>query len=84
MKDISWLWRRAYNSAVQGCSEWEGCGDQISELFEIAKGVRPYAMLRLPSSKVHDGLRAVTTVPAPVPAQPSQFAFFASHAIRLD
>ncbi|KAF6758817.1 meiosis protein SPO22/ZIP4 like-domain-containing protein [Ephemerocybe angulata] len=37
MKDLSWLWRRAYNSAVQGCSEWEGCGDQISELFEIAK-----------------------------------------------
>jgi hypothetical protein len=36
-KDISWLWRSAYNCAVQGCSEWECAGEQISELFEIAK-----------------------------------------------
>ncbi|KAF8179159.1 meiosis protein SPO22/ZIP4 like-domain-containing protein [Pholiota molesta] len=36
-KDISWLWRTAYNSAVQGCSEWENAGEQISELFDIAR-----------------------------------------------
>ncbi|KAF8798208.1 hypothetical protein BYT27DRAFT_7236741 [Phlegmacium glaucopus] len=36
-KDISWLWRTAYNCAVQGCSEWECVGEQISELFDIAK-----------------------------------------------
>ncbi|EAU93351.2 hypothetical protein CC1G_04330 [Coprinopsis cinerea okayama7 len=36
-KDISWLWRTAYNCAVQGCSEWEGCGEQISELFDMAR-----------------------------------------------
>ncbi|KAF8168527.1 meiosis protein SPO22/ZIP4 like-domain-containing protein [Crassisporium funariophilum] len=36
LKDISWLWRTAYNCAVQGCSEWENAGDQISELFGIA------------------------------------------------
>lgn len=40
MKDLAWLWRRAYNTAVQGCSEWAGTGEQISELFEIAKIVR--------------------------------------------
>jgi hypothetical protein len=38
-KDISWLWRSAYNCAVQGCSEWECAGEQISELFDIAKEV---------------------------------------------
>jgi hypothetical protein len=38
-KDISWLWRTAYNSAVQGCSEWENAGEQISELFDIAREV---------------------------------------------
>ncbi|KDR70078.1 hypothetical protein GALMADRAFT_76693 [Galerina marginata CBS 339.88] len=37
LKDISWLWRTAYNCAVQGCSEWEDAGEQISELFDIAK-----------------------------------------------
>ena len=39
LKDISWLWRSAYNCAVQGCSEWECAGEQISELFDIAKEV---------------------------------------------
>ncbi|KAH9487374.1 hypothetical protein JR316_0001449 [Psilocybe cubensis] len=36
-KDISWLWRTAYNCAVQGCAEWENAGDEISELFDIAR-----------------------------------------------
>ncbi|KAF8880917.1 meiosis protein SPO22/ZIP4 like-domain-containing protein [Gymnopilus junonius] len=36
-KDISWLWRTAYNCAVQGCTDWENAGEQISELFDIAK-----------------------------------------------
>ncbi|KAF8957067.1 meiosis protein SPO22/ZIP4 like-domain-containing protein [Flammula alnicola] len=36
-KDISWLWKTAYNCAVQGCSEWENAGEQISELFGIAR-----------------------------------------------
>ncbi|KAK2464868.1 hypothetical protein APHAL10511_002944 [Amanita phalloides] len=38
-KDISWLWRTAYNYAVQGCSEWKHCEDQISELFAITKSL---------------------------------------------
>ncbi|PPQ99580.1 hypothetical protein CVT26_008401 [Gymnopilus dilepis] len=36
-KDISWLWRTAYNCAVQGCADWENAGEQISELFDIAR-----------------------------------------------
>jgi len=36
MKDISWLWRSAYNAAIQGCAEWGDAGRQIAELFEIA------------------------------------------------
>ncbi|KAJ7585355.1 meiosis protein SPO22/ZIP4 like-domain-containing protein [Mycena floridula] len=37
IKDISWLWRTAYNCAVQGCAEWEGCEERISTLFDIAR-----------------------------------------------
>jgi hypothetical protein len=44
-KDISWLWRSAYNCAVQGCSEWECAGEQISELFDIAKEVTYFYIL---------------------------------------
>jgi len=36
-KDVSWLWRTAYNCAVQGCSEWEQCERQIADLFDLAK-----------------------------------------------
>ncbi|KAM6497714.1 hypothetical protein JOM56_005662 [Amanita muscaria] len=38
-KDVSWLWRTAYNCAVQGCSEWNECEEQICEFFDIAKGI---------------------------------------------
>jgi len=37
IKDVSWLWRTAYNCAVQGCSEWEGFEDRICKLFDIAR-----------------------------------------------
>ena len=36
---MSWLWKSAYNCAVQGCSEWECDREQISELFDIVKEV---------------------------------------------
>ncbi|KAK7688019.1 hypothetical protein QCA50_008389 [Cerrena zonata] len=36
-KDISWLWRTAYNCAVQGCSEWENTEDEVADLFDIAR-----------------------------------------------
>ncbi|KAJ7260292.1 hypothetical protein C8J57DRAFT_1068586, partial [Mycena rebaudengoi] len=31
------VWRTAYNCGVQGCAQWEGCEDRISELFELAR-----------------------------------------------
>ncbi|KAF5385597.1 hypothetical protein D9757_006758 [Collybiopsis confluens] len=37
IKDISWLWRTAYNCAVRGCSDWDGFQEQISSLFDVAK-----------------------------------------------
>ncbi|KAJ7461286.1 hypothetical protein B0H11DRAFT_119781 [Mycena galericulata] len=37
IKDVSWLWRTAYNCAVQGCAEWERCEERISQLFEVAR-----------------------------------------------
>ncbi|TBU26328.1 meiosis protein SPO22/ZIP4 like-domain-containing protein [Dichomitus squalens] len=36
-RDISWLWRTAYNAAVQGCAEWEDHENTISDLFDIAR-----------------------------------------------
>ncbi|KAH9947352.1 meiosis protein SPO22/ZIP4 like-domain-containing protein [Amylocystis lapponica] len=36
-KDISWLWRTAYNCAIQGCSEWEDSEEKVAELFDIAR-----------------------------------------------
>ncbi|KAL5476400.1 SPO22_3 [Sanghuangporus weigelae] len=35
-KDVSWLWRTAYNIALQGCSEWRDADIQIGELFELS------------------------------------------------
>ena len=35
-KDVSWLWRTAFNVALQGCSEWQHVESDISELFELS------------------------------------------------
>ncbi|KAJ7609436.1 hypothetical protein FB45DRAFT_944458 [Roridomyces roridus] len=37
IKDISWLWRTAYNCAVQGCAEWDRSEERIWQLFEVAR-----------------------------------------------
>ncbi|KAH9920328.1 meiosis protein SPO22/ZIP4 like-domain-containing protein [Fomitopsis serialis] len=36
-RDISWLWRAAYNCAIQGCSEWEHAEASVSDIFDIAR-----------------------------------------------
>ncbi|KAG2072988.1 SPO22-domain-containing protein [Suillus decipiens] len=36
-RDISWLWRTAYNCAIQACSDWEDREDQISDIFDAAR-----------------------------------------------
>ncbi|KAF8919157.1 hypothetical protein CPB85DRAFT_1429788 [Mucidula mucida] len=36
-KDLSWLWRTAYNCAVHGCSEWAANHERISDLFDMAR-----------------------------------------------
>ncbi|KAF7969735.1 hypothetical protein HWV62_26088 [Athelia sp. TMB] len=36
VKDISWLWRTAYNTAVQGCSEWDNSETALTDLFQVA------------------------------------------------
>ncbi|KAI0665334.1 meiosis protein SPO22/ZIP4 like-domain-containing protein [Trametes maxima] len=38
-KDVSWLWRTAYNTAVQGCTEWENQEDSISDLFDVTRQI---------------------------------------------
>ncbi|KAF8637477.1 hypothetical protein AX16_010805 [Volvariella volvacea WC 439] len=37
IKDVSWLWRTAYNTAVLSCTEWEGSPEQTPEMFDIAR-----------------------------------------------
>jgi hypothetical protein len=37
IRDISWLWRTAYNCAIDGCSNWEHQGEQVSEAFDSAR-----------------------------------------------
>jgi len=37
VKDISWLWRTAYNCAVQGCAEWKEAEARVTELFQISR-----------------------------------------------
>lgn len=39
IRDISWLWRTAYNCAIDGCSNWEHQGEQVSEAFDSAREV---------------------------------------------
>ncbi|PCH37312.1 hypothetical protein WOLCODRAFT_146594, partial [Wolfiporia cocos MD-104 SS10] len=36
-KDVSWLWRTAYNCAIQGYSEWTESEEYVSELFDVAR-----------------------------------------------
>ncbi|VDB86539.1 unnamed protein product [Peniophora sp. CBMAI 1063] len=36
IKDISWLWRTAYNCANQGCAEWDDAERKVPALFDIA------------------------------------------------
>lgn len=39
-KDMAWLWRAAYNCAVQGCSDWPECELLIADLFDLSRQVR--------------------------------------------
>ncbi|EIW86072.1 hypothetical protein CONPUDRAFT_45846, partial [Coniophora puteana RWD-64-598 SS2] len=36
IKDLSWLWRTAYNTAIQGCSEWDDGEEKLSDMFELS------------------------------------------------
>jgi hypothetical protein len=38
-KDVSWLWRAAYNCAIEGCMAWEHAECQISDLFDVSREV---------------------------------------------
>ncbi|KAF9229785.1 hypothetical protein BS17DRAFT_688278 [Gyrodon lividus] len=37
IRDVSWLWRTAYNCAIEGCSNWDNHGEQVSYAFDIAR-----------------------------------------------
>ena len=41
IKDVSWLWRTAYNCAAQGCTEWENAEERVPPLFDASREVRP-------------------------------------------
>lgn len=37
IKDISWLWRIVYNTAIEGCKGWDAF--KVAELFSLARRV---------------------------------------------
>ncbi|KIJ58775.1 hypothetical protein HYDPIDRAFT_102026, partial [Hydnomerulius pinastri MD-312] len=37
IRDLSWLWRTAYNCAIEGCSSWDNHREQVSGAFDIAR-----------------------------------------------
>lgn len=37
LTEISWFWRTGYNAAVEGCSTWESCENDIADLFELVE-----------------------------------------------
>ncbi|KAL4069087.1 hypothetical protein J3A83DRAFT_4095527 [Scleroderma citrinum] len=37
IRDLSWLWRTAYNCAIEGCSNWDNHSEEVSEAFDIAR-----------------------------------------------
>ncbi|EJD55026.1 hypothetical protein AURDEDRAFT_50807, partial [Auricularia subglabra TFB-10046 SS5] len=37
--DVAWLWRAAYNCAVQGCADWPECEPFIADLFELSRAL---------------------------------------------
>lgn len=41
IKDVSWLWRTAYNCATQGCTEWDNSEERVPPLFDVSREVRP-------------------------------------------
>lgn len=47
IKDVSWLWRTAYNCAAQGCTEWENAEERVPPLFDVSRDVRPILYPRL-------------------------------------
>ncbi|KAN0121444.1 hypothetical protein V8E52_003340 [Russula decolorans] len=34
IRDVSWLWRTAYNCAVKGCTEWDNAEEKVPPLFD--------------------------------------------------
>ncbi|KAH9005872.1 hypothetical protein EDB86DRAFT_2795550, partial [Lactarius hatsudake] len=40
IKDISWLWRTAYNCAIQGCTEWDNAEERVPPLFDASREAR--------------------------------------------
>ncbi|KAG2135130.1 meiosis protein SPO22/ZIP4 like-domain-containing protein [Suillus clintonianus] len=45
VRDVSWLWRTAYNCAIQACSDWEDRENQISDIFDAARRFKLVAQL---------------------------------------
>ncbi|KAI0248099.1 hypothetical protein BJV78DRAFT_1132012, partial [Lactifluus subvellereus] len=37
IKDVSWLWRTAYNCAAQGCAEWDNAEERVPPLFDMSR-----------------------------------------------
>jgi len=61
VRDVSWLWRSAYNCAIQACSEWEDREGQISDIFDAARRVSGFFRNILPALNAVVAFRALRT-----------------------
>jgi hypothetical protein len=78
-KDISWLWRVSYNTAVELCSEFGVVDKRVTHLFDISKSVSYEFALIDKASNSYDTpqfleLRARVVV---VPPEPEVFHYTA-------
>ncbi|KAI9509875.1 hypothetical protein F5148DRAFT_1282528 [Russula earlei] len=37
IRDVSWLWRTAYNCAVKGCTDWDNAEERVPSLFDVSR-----------------------------------------------
>ncbi|KAA1468362.1 hypothetical protein DENSPDRAFT_459873 [Dentipellis sp. KUC8613] len=57
LKDVSWLWRTAYNCAIEGCSDWHDAERKTPILFDIViELLEAYSQTQAPLNEVGEDI----------------------------
>ncbi|TFY60989.1 hypothetical protein EVG20_g7223 [Dentipellis fragilis] len=57
LKDVSWLWRTAYNCAIEGCSDWNDAERKTPILFDIViELLEAYSETQAPLNEVGEDI----------------------------